>query len=107
MRGEVWFVGMPAGEGREQRGDRPAVVISEPEAGTVVIVPLTTNLQALKYPHTAEVLPTPKNGLASVSVALVFQMRAIDRSRLMNKVGTLEGGSLAEINKLIKSLLAI
>lgn len=106
-KGEIWFVEIPGETGREQRGLRPVVLMSDIEAGTVMAVPFTSNVQALKYWHTLEILPSIENGLKSSSVALVFQLRAIDVSRLRNRIGILEKSAISEIERLTKDLLRL
>jgi mRNA interferase MazF len=106
-KSEVWNVEIPATNGHEQTGLRPAVVLAQAEAGIVIIVPFTSNLQALKYPHTVEVSCSKVNGLSVDSVALVFQLRAIDGKRLKSKIGILERNQMKEIENLIKRLLKL
>ena len=104
-KGEVWFVEIPTVVGHEQSGARPVIVLSKLEADIVIIVPFTSNMQALRFPHTIEVNPSSKNGLKSKSVALVFQLRAIDKRRLKNKIGTIEDKTLSNIDSMIKEIL--
>lgn len=59
-------------------GDRPVVLV----------VPLTTARAALRFAGTTLIRPTPENGLRQASVALVFQLRAIDRRRIQERIGT-------------------
>ena len=47
-KGEIWVVEFPKLDGHEQAGTRPAVVLAE-VFGIAVIVPLTTNLAALRF----------------------------------------------------------
>jgi len=81
--------------------------MSEPEAGTILLIPLTSNLQVLKYPHTVEMPPSLKNGLSASSVALVFQLRAIDISRLRNRIGFAVREAMAEIDGSARDLLGL
>jgi len=64
-------------------------------------------VQALRFPFTLEVKPTARNGLLTPSIALVFQVRAIDRKRLLRKVGDLEGSKSKEIDGMLKRLLKL
>ena len=41
--------------------------------------------------------PTPENSLPQVSVALVFQLRAIDRRRIQERIGTVSAEALTGI----------
>jgi len=106
-KGEIWFVEMPGGIGHEQKGLRPVILFSEVEAETVMVIPLTSNVRALKFPHTIEIAPSIENGLKSVSIALVFQLRAIDIKRIKNKIGVLESADLGEIERLVKDMLQL
>jgi mRNA interferase MazF len=80
---------------------RPAIVLSEVEAGIVMIIPFTSNAQALRFPHTIDVNSSAENGLNSRSIALVFQMRAIDRRRIKNRIGIIEGKTMGKIDEIV------
>jgi mRNA interferase MazF len=90
--GDIHWVDLPAANGREQRGRRPAVMLQDDHyAGTlpvVLVVPLTTTKAAMRFVGTTLIRPTAENGLRQVSVALVFQIRAIDRRRIQERIGT-------------------
>lgn len=73
------------------------IVLADTEADISIVVPLTSSVQALRFPHAIEVKPSKKNGLNSVSVALVFQVRALDKRRLKKKIGIIEEVLLDEI----------
>jgi mRNA-degrading endonuclease toxin of MazEF toxin-antitoxin module len=60
-------------------------------AGTlplVLVVPLTTAMAATRFPGTLLVEPTSDNGLRQPSVGLVFQLRAADRQRIRERIGS-------------------
>ena len=90
--GGIHWVDLPAANGREQRGRRPAVVFQDDDYGgdlpVVLVVPLTTARAAMRFAGTTLIRPTAENGLRQASVALVFQLRAIDRRRLQERIGT-------------------
>jgi mRNA interferase MazF len=110
-RGDIYWVEIPysAGTaGREQSGRRPSIVVqsdSSANLSTVMIVPTTSNTNALRFPHTIEVKPSSANGLSQTSILLVFQLRAIDKRRVVRKIGTLEQIYLDRLDIEIKSLL--
>lgn len=106
-KGEIWLVDLPVSNGHEQIGARPVIVLTEAEANIVIIIPFTSNLQALQYSHTLEVKPSKTNALDTISIALIFQIRAIDKKRLKNKIGILEDSILEEIENMLKKLLRI
>ena len=72
--GDIHRVDLPAANGREQRGRRPAVILQDDHyAGTlpvVLVVPLTTTRAAMRFAETTLIRPTAENGLRQVSVAL-------------------------------------
>lgn len=114
-RGEVVWVDLgnpPGGAGREQAGDRPGVVVSvgDADAGNpmVTLVPLTCRRSARRFPHTLDnIVPSSVNGLSCNSVALIFQIRSLDRKRVRNVVGKLEDHYLRRIEEKIRSMLLL
>src|SRR5262245_47677267 len=66
-------------------------------ANRAVIVPLTTQLDALRFPGTILLEPDAENGLRQVSVALVFQMAALDQRFVGDRLGSLLGKRLKSI----------
>lgn len=111
-RGDILRVDLPApadSAGREQIGNRPAIVVqtdvTTAQLPTVMIVPFTSNLAATRFPHTLCVDPSAQNGLTRRSVLLVFQLRALDKRRLGNKIGHLEEYYLQQLEAEIRRLL--
>ena len=107
--GDIYLVALPQIGGREQMGKRPAIILQEEEfkLPTVLIVPLTTKIKALYFAGTVLIQPDDKNHLDKESVALAFQLRAIDRKRLSNKIGQLKEDQITKLQGLIKDLLGI
>lgn len=62
-------------------------------------------IAALQFPGTAPIKASPTSGLRTDSVALVFQLRAIDRGRIKEKVGTVSESELVEIRLELAKLL--
>jgi mRNA interferase MazF len=89
--GDIHWVELPSANGREQQGRRPAVIAQDDAYGgrlpTVLVIPISSTRAALRFAGTASILATPKSGLRVDSVALVFQLRAIDRNRLGSRIG--------------------
>jgi mRNA interferase MazF len=82
-RGDVLLVGLPETDRREEKGNRPAIAIQTDVANSpmLMVVPITSSLGALRFPFTVKIEPSNLNGLTLSSVAMIFQMRAIDRKR--------------------------
>ena len=106
-KGGIWVIDSGDSSGHEQSGIRPAIVFSGVVAGLVMVVPLTSNSRALRFAHTVQLSPNASNGLTAPSIALVFQLRAIDVKRLEKKIGSLTVGELKLINREIKKMLRI
>lgn len=104
-KGEIWIIHVPALGGHTQQGTRLAIVLADPKLSVVTIIPCTSNIQALRFPHTIRIEPSARNGLNSVSVALVFQPLAIDRRFFQEKVGILEKSLISVLDKELRSLL--
>lgn len=104
-KGEIWLVEIPGIDGHEQRGLRPAIFIADTKISVAIIVPCTSNLQALRFPFTVRIESSHRNGLNESSVALVLQLRAIDKKRLLRKIGQLESSALKELDVMLHNLL--
>ena len=107
--GDIYLVALPQIGGREQMGKRPAIIVQEEEYNlpTVLIVPLTTKIKALDFAGTILINPDDRNHLDKESVALAFQLRAIDRKRISRKIGELEVDQITKLQGLIKELLGM
>jgi len=100
-RGDMFYANLNPTIGSEQGDVRPVLVVQN-NAGnahspTVVVVPITRNLNKKALP-THVILPQ-SSGLESDSLALVEQIRTIDRSRLAGYIGYISGNVQAEIDK--------
>ncbi len=106
-RGDVLLVGLPETDRREEKGNRPAIAIQTDVANSpmLMIVPITSSLGALRFSFTVKIDPSNLNGLTLPSVAMIFQMRAIDRKRIIRKIGDLESEYLAEVDAEIWRML--
>jgi len=104
-KGDVCLINLAIGEGREQFGERPAIIISNTKTDIIVIIPLTTNLNALKFPYTIAIIPNRQNNLNQESVALVFHIRAIDKSRVLKKMGKISKELQKKIDNILKEML--
>jgi mRNA interferase MazF len=92
--------------GHEQAGLRPGVVLSE-QNGVVVIIPLTTNTTALRFSATFAIVDDNQNGLTVPSVALVFQIRAVDVGRIVKRIGTISAKDARALNKIIRTVTCL
>lgn len=109
--GEIYSVEIPSSDGHEQAGTRPAIVVQTPQfenrLPTVVIIPLTSRLTARTFPGTFVIDPDTENNLTLPSIALVFQLRAIDKRRLERRIGRLSAAHFAHLQQAMKNLLQL
>jgi mRNA interferase MazF len=106
-RGDILLVGLPESDKREEKGNRPAIAVQTDIATSpmLMIVPVTSSLGALRFPFTVRFEPSERNGLTLPSVAMVFQLRAIDRKRIIQKIGELELQYLTQVDAEIWQML--
>ncbi len=108
-RGEVWLVSLDPTVGHEIKKTRPAVVVTSDVYNeynwVVVIVPLT--FARCRGIRPGARLRLPEGGLTSTSVSLPDQIRAIDRSRLVKRLGTLGGETLARLDRSLRIVLGL
>src|SRR2546425_10779782 len=81
--GDIHWVDLPAANGREQRGRRPAVVLQDDDYGgdlpVVLVVPLTTARAAMRFAGTTLIYPTAENGVRQAAGAPYFRKGALSR----------------------------
>jgi mRNA interferase MazF len=102
-RGEVWLVNLDPTLGSEIRKSRPCVLISPPEMHdhlrTVIVAPMTTGSRPA--PFRIAVSHGGKKGLI-----LLDQVRAIDKTRLMTKLGALSDATLDKTLRTLQEIFA-
>jgi mRNA interferase MazF len=108
-RGDIYDARLDPTEGSEQAGIRPVVVISRNAinqySAVIVIAPLTTAANVKRrYPNNV-LIPKDEAGLTADSMVLGGQMRAIAKSRLLRKRGTLSVNFLAQIDQALRITL--
>ncbi len=90
--------------GSEQGGIRPVLIIQNNVGNkyspTVIVTAITSKLDKAKLPTHIE-LSAEKYHLPKDSVALLEQIRTLDKRRLREKITVLEDGKMKEINRAI------
>lgn len=93
--------------GHERAGFRPVLILQNDiwnkSLNTVIIAPLTKKLEFVGY-STTYFINKKLSGLKLDSVVLLYQIRALDKSKLKNKVSSLDSATLKRI-KIQMSLL--
>ena len=95
QRDEVWLVRLDPTQGSEIPKTRPCVVISPDEMNqylrTVIVAPMTTAMRP--YPTRVPVRFQGKRGQLAVD-----QLRAVDRQRLVRKLGTVSASTAQAVS---------
>jgi mRNA interferase MazF len=103
-RGEVWLANLNPTQGSEQSGIRPIVIfqndIVSQFSTTIITIPLTTNQRRALIPICVPI-KQGEGGLIQDSVALCFQMRVLDKSRLIRKLGQLSHEIITQLEEVV------
>lgn len=107
QRGHIFWASLDPTVGVEIKKRRPVVVVSNDvinqRSRLAIVVPLTTNLARFSPSHV--LLPQGEGGLSQDSKVLTEQIRAIDKQRLVTKIGTLSARFLRLIEQAIQNSL--
>ena len=98
-RGEVYFADLDPAVGSEQGGFRPVVIIQNDVGNTfstTTIAALTTNTRHSRMPTHVSI--SGSNEPPRDSVAMLEQLRTIDKSRLKSYVGRLSDKTMKRID---------
>ncbi|QBJ79597.1 type II toxin-antitoxin system PemK/MazF family toxin [Aquitalea sp. USM4] len=103
-RGEVWLINLDPTVGSEIRKTRPCVVVSPPEMHdylrTVIVTPMTTGSKPA--PYRIPVTFQGKQGLI-----LLDQIRVLDKTRLVKKLGEVENETLTATLETLQEVFAM
>jgi len=109
-RGEIWVVNLDPTIGHEIKKVRPAVIIQNDVGNKyspiTIIAPLTSQNIERIYP--IDVLLTPENsGIEKFSKVLLNQIRAVDKKRLITKIGIVDEETIEKIDEAIRISLNV
>lgn len=103
-RGDIFYADLSPVVGSEQSGIRPIVVIQNDIGNryspTIIGIAITSK-EKVKMPTHLEIDGT-KFGLEKDSVILAEQIRTLDKSRLKEKVGSLDKETLVKLKKAVE-----
>ncbi len=108
-RGDIYLARLDPVEGSEQAGVRPVVIVSRDAINAaspvVVVVPVTTFKKGRRLYPSHVVLHEGDGGLSSDSVALGEQVRAISKTRLTQRWGTISKQAVSSIDRALQITL--
>ncbi len=104
-RGDIYYADLSPVVGSEQGGVRPVLIIQNDIGNkyspTVIATAITSQINKAKMPTHIE-LDANEYGLSKDSVVLAEQIRTIDKKRLKEKIGHLDGELMNRVNEALE-----
>ena len=101
-RGEIYYADLSPVVGSEQGGVRPVLVIQNDVGNkyspTVIVCAVTSQMTKAKLPTHVE-FARGEAGLSRDSVALLEQVRTLDKRRLKERVGEASDGKMRKVER--------
>ncbi len=103
-RGDIFYADLSPVVGSEQGGLRPVLIIQNDVGNkyspTVIAAAITSRMGKARLPTHIDI-HADKVGLSKDSVVLLEQIRTLDKRRLKEKMGHLDGAVMARVNNAI------
>ena len=103
-RGDIFYADLSPVVGSEQGGVRPALIIQNDmgnrHSPTVIAAAITSQMNKAKLPTHIE-LVGQDCGLTKDSIVLLEQIRTLDKRRLREHMGRLDGALMDEVDRAI------
>ena len=100
-RGDMFYADLSPVVGSEQGGIRPVLIIQNDVGNkyspTVIAAAITSQTNKNRLPTNISI-PSQEYGLMKDSVVLTEQIRTIDKSRLKEKIGQIDPGTMNQVN---------
>ncbi len=100
-RGDIYYADLSPVVGSEQGGIRPVLIIQNDTGNrhspTVIAAAITSQLGKARLPTHIEI-PAPSSGLSRDSVILLEQVRTLDKSRLRERMGKVDGATMGRVD---------
>ena len=103
-RGDIYFADLSPVVGSEQGGMRPVLIVQNDTGNrhspTVIAAAITSQQGKARLPTHIE-LTASSCGLSRNSVILLEQIRTIDKSRLLERMGKLDDATMTKVDNAI------
>ncbi len=100
-RGDIYYADLSPVVGSEQGGIRPVLIVQNDTGNrhspTVIAAAITSQLGKARLPTHIEI-PAPSSGLSRDSVILLEQVRTLDKSRLRERMGKVDGMTMGRVD---------
>ena len=104
QRGEIYLAKLSPVVGSEQGGIRPVVIVQNNKGNrfspTVIVAAITSSKTKPNLPTHIRIMPE-ESGLKKPSIILLEQIRTLDKSRLIEKIGCLAQEKIQAAKKTI------
>src|ERR1700730_16058298 len=104
-RGELYLVNFEPTVGAEIKKTRPALVLQNDIANRhspiTIVAAITSKFDEKLYP-TEVLIEKPEGGLTRDAVVLLNQVRSIDKSRLIRRIGALEPATMQLVDRALQ-----
>ena len=109
--GDIFWIVPPTSGSHVQQGRRPGIIWQDrvlyPNLPTSLVIPLTSKQAALRFGPCHLLQPSAKNGLLLPSVAMVFQLAAIDLRDVGAKIGEVDDTDRQVLQALTKRVCGL
>lgn len=109
-RGEIYLVNFDPTIGSEIRKTRPAIVLQNDIANRhspiTIVAAITSQFDEPLYP-TEVLIKAPEGGMSVDSVALLNQIRSIDKQRLVKRLGAVKPETMALVERALQISLGM
>lgn len=104
-RGEIYLTSLDPALGREIQKTRPALIVqndlSNRLSDLTIVAPIASTVRFPLNPMHVLLAADQFTGLRLTSVALVNQIRAVDRMRLIKRLGAIDSEALERVDEAI------
>ena len=110
-RGEIFLVSFDPTVGHEIQKMRPAVVIqndiSNQYSPITIVAAISSHFATPPHPREVPIPHSAKSGLTAPSAVILNQIRSIDRSRLVKRMGILDLDTMRRVDDAIRISLGL
>lgn len=110
-RGEIYLTALDPTVGREIQKTRPALIIQNDISNCLtsltIVAPITSTVRFPLNPVHVLISADRNTGLAVTSVALLSQIRAVDKARLVRRLGAVNSDALRHVDEAIQISLGL
>jgi len=110
-RGELWWIDLGVPFGSESGFRRPVVILqndffNKSQIKTTIIIPLSTNMILADAPGNI-IITKKESKLNKNSVIILSQIKAVDRTRLIEKISKIDKSIIEKIENNIMFILGV